>query len=215
MDIFQILASMASIISIPLAIYFARKNNNTTSEKARLDIIKTLSYRLSSAHTLTYEDIDSVYKSKLREHEIVHAQFNQEDILNDLKSDIMSNAFLENDVRNKILYNLSSIEFINSTSALDMFNRPLMPFIKLFISPFPHILFVASIITCAILLCPYIMDLVFYSIKHNSFDTEYLYQLYRDIYFYDFYLRISLICLFIFSVIIFFRKKYIKKHFHT
>lgn len=214
MDIFQILASMASIISIPLAIYFARKNNNTTSEKARLDIIKTLSYRLSSAHTLTYEDIDSVYKSKLREHEIVHVQFNQEDILNDLKSDIMSNAFLENDVRNKILYNLSSIEFINSTSALDMFNRPLMPFIKLFISPIPYIFFIASIITCAILLCPYILDIILSSIKHNSFDIEYLYRLYENIH-YNLYLRISLICLFIFSVIFFFRKKYIKKHFHT
>lgn len=214
MDIFQIIASMASIISIPLAIYYARKNNNTTSEKARLDIIKTLSYRLSSAYTLTYEDIDSVYKSKLREHEIVRAQFNQEDILNDLKSDIMSNAFLENDVRNKILYNLSSIEFINSTSALDIFNKPLMPFIRLFISPIPYIFFVASIITSVILLCPYILDLIFYSIKNNSFNAEYLYRLCAKILYYDLYLHISLICLFVFSVISFFRKKYIKKHFH-
>lgn len=213
MDIFQVLASMASIISIPLAIYFARKNNNTTSEKARLDIIKTLSYRLSSAHTLTYEDIDSVYKSKLREHEIVHAQFNQEDILNDLKSDIMSNAFLENDVRNKILYNLSSIEFMNNTSVLDMLNRPFMPFIKLFISPFPYIFFVVSIITSVILLCPYILDMILYCIEYNSFNTKYLYELYDHIH-YNLYLRISLICLFVFSVIFFFRKKYIKKHFH-
>lgn len=214
MDIFQILASMASIISIPLAIYFARKNNNTTSEKARLDIIKTLSYRLSSAHTLTYEDIDSVYKSKLREHEIVHAQFNQEDILNDLKSDIMSNAFLENDVRNKILYNLSSIEFINSTPVFDMFNKPLMPFIRLFISPIPYIFFIACIITCVILLCPSILELIFYCIKYNSFDIELLYRLCTYIY-NDIYLCTSLICLFVFSVISFFRKRYIKKHFHT
>lgn len=58
MDIFQILASMASIISIPLAVHFAWENNSTTSEKARLDIIKTLSYRLSATHALTHEDID-------------------------------------------------------------------------------------------------------------------------------------------------------------
>lgn len=214
MDIFQTLASIASIISIPLAIYFARKNNNTTSEKARLDIIKTLSYRLSSAHTLTYEDINSVYKSKLREHEIIHAQFNQEDILNDLKSDIMSNAFLENEVRNNILYNLSSIEFVNNTSVLDMLNRPFMPFIKILISPFPYIFFIASIITCSILLCPYILDMIFYSIRYNSFKAEYLYELYKGIH-YSLYLRISLIFLFTFSVICIIRKKYIKKHFHT
>lgn len=214
MDMFQVLASMASIISIPLAIYFARKNNNTTSEKARLDIIKTLSYRLSSTHTLTYEDIDAVYKSKLREHEIVHAQFNQEDILNDLKSDIMSNAFLENDVRNKILYNLSSIEFTNNTSVLDRLNRPLMPFIRIFISPIPYIFFVANVIICVILLCPYILDIIFYCIRYNSFDTEFLYRIYAYMYD-DIYLRNSLICLLVFSVIFFFRKKYIKKHFHT
>lgn len=213
MDIFQILASMASIISIPLAIYYARKNNNTTSEKARLDILKTLSYRLSATHTLTHEDIDSVYKSKLREHEIVHAKFNHEDILNDLKSDIMSNAFLENDVRNKILFNLSSIEYVHTRTFIDTVPRFLIPLMKLFISPIPYILLIASFIICIILLCPYIFEAIFYFLHPRYYDPFFLQELFNYIYENDIYLQISLICLLSLSIICFFRKKYLKKYF--
>ncbi|MCH5269671.1 MAG: hypothetical protein J1E83_02885, partial [Lachnospiraceae bacterium] len=157
MSTFEIIASISSIISIPLAIYYARKTNDTTSEKARMDILKTLSYRLSDSHNLTYDDIQSVYKSKLREHKIVNPKFTQEDILNDLKTDIMSNAFLANEVRNNILYNLSTIKFEcdKKVIIIDSFWKP---FVKLFVSPFPYILFIANIISCFILLCPYLFD---------------------------------------------------------
>lgn len=211
MNISETLASMASIISIPLAIYYARKNNNITSEKARLDILKTLSYRLSDTHTLTYEDIDSVYKSKLREHEIVHANFSQEDILNDLKSDIMSNAFLENNIRNRILNNLSSITFIHTRQSFDLIPKFLYPFIRFFISPIPCILLITSGITCTVLLSSYIFAIISYSTIHNI-DTFFLDQLYYDIYC-DLPLCISLISLLTFSVTCFFRKKYLKKYY--
>lgn len=209
MDIFQILASIASIISIPLAIHYARKNNSTTSEKARLDIIKTLSYRLSATHALTHEDIDSVYKSKLREHEIVNAQFTQEDILNDLRADIMSNAFLDNDIRNKILYNLSEINSWHSKSGLHICIY-VNPFIKLFISPLPYVIFIGNIITCIILIFPYIFDTIYYCTKYNFLDNNFLDEMYISLY-HNHYLHISLICLFVFSVICFCGKKYRKK----
>lgn len=212
MDFFQTLASMASIISIPLAVYFARKNNNTTSEKARLDIIKTLSYRLSAAHTITREDINSVYKSKLREHGIIHAQFSQEDILNDLKSDIMSNAFLENDTRNNILYNLSSIEFVKMIS--NPIPRFLIPFARLFISPIPYILLIINTIICIILLCPYIFNMIFHCIEYGYLSNSYLQDIFISIFHYDIFLYISLICLLILSVTCFFRKKYLKNVFN-
>lgn len=209
MDIFQILASMASIISIPLAVHFARKNNSTTSEKARLDIIKTLSYRLSAAHALTHEDIDSVYKSKLREHEIVNAQFTQEDILNDLRADIMSNAFLDNEIRNKILFNLSEINSQNRDPNLEIYIKPI---IRLFISPLPYVIFIGNVITCAILLFPYIFGAIYYCMVNNYLDNFFLHELYLSLY-NDRYLHIPLICLLVLFVICFFRKKYVKTFF--
>lgn len=215
MDIFQILASMASIISIPLAIYFARKNNSTTSEKARLDIIKTLSYRLSdTTYTLTHEDIDSVYKSKLREHEINQAKFNQEDILNDLKTNIMSNAFLLNDVKNNILYNLSTIDFTIKKPIYTLPGKRFVLIVKLFVSPIPYILFITNIIVCIILMCPYIFSIILRYIDYNRLDNMFLYFSFRSL-FNDLYLNIAFICLLILSVLCFFRKKYIKKYLYT
>lgn len=213
MDIFQTLASMASIISIPLAVYFARKNNSTTSEKARLDIIKTLSYKLSdTTYTLSREDINSVYKSKLREHEISHAKFSQEDIVNDLKTNIMSNAFLSNEVKNNILYNLSTIDFqVEKPSFIEYVHYN--PITRLFISPIPYILFIANIIICILLLCPYVFRTILYFLKYNQLDTEYIYRILNDIVYYDSFLKISFIILLFLSVICFFRRKYIKNNF--
>jgi len=109
MSFLQLISTIASIISIPLAVYYAHKTADATSDKARLEIIKTLSYKLSIECTLTHDDIVSVYRSKLREHKIKKAKFGIVDIVNDLKSDIMSNAFIDNQVRSQMLLNLSSI----------------------------------------------------------------------------------------------------------
>jgi len=103
------ISTFASIISIPLAVYYAHKTADATSDKARLEIIKTLSYKLSIEHTLTYDDIVSVYKSKLNEHKIRRAKFGIVEIIHDLKSDIMSNAFIDNSIRSEMLLNLSRI----------------------------------------------------------------------------------------------------------
>lgn len=213
MNMFEVLASTASIISIPLAVYFARKNNSTTSEKARLDIIKTLSYKLSdTTYTLTHKDIDSVYKSKLREHEISHAKFNEEDILNDLKTNIMSNAFLSNDVKNNILYNLSIINFTVEKPIYILQNKRFFRIIRLFVSPIPYILFITNIIVCIILLCPHVFNIILHYIDYNELDNEFLYYFFKWL-FNDHYLNIAFICLLILSVICFFRRKYIKKYF--
>lgn len=103
------ISTVASIISIPLAVYYAHKTADATSGKARLEIIKTLSYKLSIEHALTYDDIVSVYKSKLHAHKIRKAKFGIAEIIYDLKSDIMANAFIDNSIRSEMLFNLSRI----------------------------------------------------------------------------------------------------------
>lgn len=206
MSILEILASTASIISIPLAIYYARKNNTTISEKARLDIIKTLSHRLSTTHDISYNDIDSVYKSKLREHEISHAKFSREDILNDLKTDVMSNAFLNNDVKCNILSNLSKIVFPSQNNSLLPTNKLALLFVKFFVSPLPFIFLISNIIVCVLLLWPYlftiISNLLYYKFLPNNVIPALIHSLNSNI-----KIHISFTLLFILSVICFFRKK--------
>ena len=136
----QLFSALASIISIPLAVYFSKKNVSTTSDKARLDILKTLSYRLRDSKNLSYDDIHSVYSSKLREHKIKNPKFDIQDILDDLKSDIMSNAFLENQTKDKILETLSSY------SVKPMFHEKKYPSktMRLLMSPLPSIALIIS-----------------------------------------------------------------------
>lgn len=145
MSFLQLLSTIASIISVPLAIYYAHKTVDATNDKARLEIIKTLSYKLSIDYTLCYGDILSVYNSKLREHKIKKASFSITDIVHDLKSDIMSNAFIPNDIRSRMLLNLSQIH--EPPRHPEVIQGRLNFFIYRFsISPIPNIMFVISII---------------------------------------------------------------------
>lgn len=85
------------------------KTADATSNKARLEITKTFSYKLCIEYALDYDDIVSVYESKLCEHKIWKAQFAIVEIIHDLRSDIMSNVFVDNSIRGEILLNLLQV----------------------------------------------------------------------------------------------------------
>lgn len=205
---FQTIAALASIFSIPLAIYYSHKTANATSDKARLDIIKTLSYRLSATTDLSADDIKSVYQSKLREHKIKKAKFNIYDVVNDLKTDVMSNAFLENQIKNDILYNLSNI-FVENIVITKRIR--LNPMILVFFSTISTILFWISIICVAISLFPYVFSVVINIIINSGELDKVLFSNIFDNMFYDSNLHFSFILLIIFSVIMLARKIHEKK----
>lgn len=145
MSFLQVVSTIASIISIPLAIHYANKTADATNDKARLEIIKTLSYKLSIDYTLCYDDVESVYRSKLREHKIKKASFSITDVVHGLKSDVMANAFIANEIRSKMLLNLSEIHEPSKQSEIS--RGGLNHFVYRFcISPIPNIMFVLSII---------------------------------------------------------------------
>ncbi len=207
-NILQVISAIASIISIPLAIYFSRKTNHATSEKARLDIIKTVSYKLSSTRSLNYEDIASVYQSKIREHQLAHPYFSIYDIINDLKSDIMSNAFLSNNDRNELLIILSAIDtpirYINGNAISLIFKR-------FFLSPAPSILLIISVSSLILANVDKILFVISRCIENNTIDIINIIG--------ESYIESSLISRLIFaffsiSVILFLIHKYYKAHIH-
>lgn len=202
----QFISAIASIVSIPLAIYFSRKTNRATSEKARLDIIKTVSYKLSSTHILTYEDILSVYQSKIREHQLTRANFNIYDIVNDLKSDIMSNAFLSNAERNELLIILSNIRFPEEYTNRNVFS---LIFKRFFLSSTPTILLIASASSLILANLNNIILAISWSIKYNITDImDLIDMLDREITL----LSRLLFAFFSASVILFIIHKYYKMH---
>lgn len=133
--IFSIVAGLASIISIPLALYFYHKTDNITQDKARKDIVKTLSYKLGIANQITAYDICSVYNSKIREHNISNPTFTRRDVLDDLKTEIIANPLLEMHRRNDILLCLDNIEF-RFLSYEEHYGRAFTIFWRLMNSPF-------------------------------------------------------------------------------
>lgn len=219
MDFIQLVSTIASIISIPLAIYYAHKTANATSDKARLEIIKTLSYKLSLERTLDINDIVSVYNSKLREHKIRNAKFDIQDIIHDLKSDIMSNAFIENAIRSEMLLNLSNIDIEKLSSPEDVLilKSPLVNRLyNLFVSPLPGVIFVLLITINVALLAINIFDIIYfidsaiYIFNNEIQETEYL--IYKLESFYSkTYLFISFPCLIVWGIIMLIRKK-VKKN---
>lgn len=129
----QVIGTIASIMSIPLAIYFYMKANDRNYEKVRREIIKTLSYRIGEGTRVYADNIVSVYHSKIREYKIRDTVFNEKDILDDLKSDVISNAFLNGKTKDLILRQLGQIKFDTVDSVqLPKYKRIL----KLFITPF-------------------------------------------------------------------------------
>lgn len=208
-NILQVISAIASIISIPLAIYFSRKTNHATSEKARLDVIKTVSYKLSSTRSLNYEDIASVYQSKIREHQLSHTYFSINDIINDLKSDIMSNAFLSNNDRNELLIILSEIDtpirYIKRSAVSLIFKR-------FFLSPAPSILLIISVSSLILANIDKMLFLISRCIENNTID---IINIIRESYYIESNLISRLVfAFFSISVILFLIHKYYKAYTH-
>lgn len=209
MNWFNIVAGLASIISIPLAIYFSRRTSDAKSEKARLDIIKTLSFRLATTHKIEYDDFISVYKSKLRDHKISKPKFSMEDILNDLKTDIISNAFLEGTDRKEIMLMLQKLDFSKRLPIPKSYRK----LFRVFLSPLPGILLIASIVFNFALLFPYALIILRRKNLYSQYKFDFL-SYFSDAILDNAILLTGLIVMFALIVIYIARHIFIKQYFN-
>lgn len=95
-NIFQFVGTFASIFSIPLAIILYFKISDVRQNKIRLEIIRSLSYRIGDGDVLSKIEVSAVFHSKLREHNIRKPIFNEVSILEDIVADAVSNPFVTN-----------------------------------------------------------------------------------------------------------------------
>lgn len=80
-NIFQFVGTFASIFSIPLVIILYFKTSDVRQNKMRLEIIRSLSYRIGEGDMLSKMEVSAVFHSKLREHNIRKPVFNGVSIL--------------------------------------------------------------------------------------------------------------------------------------
>ena len=108
-QLFQWIGTFASIISVPLAIYFYFKTMDGKYEKVRKELLALFSNYIGAGNKLTHFYLSSVINAKLREKNIKAVHITEESIVEDLIVEIISNPLLSNDAKNGILSDLETL----------------------------------------------------------------------------------------------------------
>lgn len=108
-NFFSLLGSIASIIAIPLAIYFYLKQKEAKNDKVRKEITKILSYQIGESRELTTFEIQAVINSKLRENKIRSDSILVSETIEDLIAETMASPLLDEKRKEIILDNLKRL----------------------------------------------------------------------------------------------------------
>lgn len=108
-QILQLIGTFASIISVPLAIYFYLKTIDGKYEKVRKELISLFSNYIGSGNKLSSFYLSSVINVKLKENNLKKGSITEISIVEDLIVEIISNALLSNETKESILQDLEKI----------------------------------------------------------------------------------------------------------
>lgn len=108
-DFFSIIGSIASLISIPLAIYLYLKSKEAKFDKLKKDISRVLSYQIGDERQLSAFEIKTVISSKLRENRINSAAISVTEVIEDLVSETIASPLIGKERKTQILENLKTL----------------------------------------------------------------------------------------------------------
>ncbi|RLB93568.1 MAG: hypothetical protein DRH50_07725 [Deltaproteobacteria bacterium] len=108
-ELLQIIGSVASIASIPLAVFLYLRQREAKFRKLRSEIAKTLSYKIGEDSVISLFELESVIESKAREYGINPALIPPDGIIEDLVADTISNPMLESERKKKVVENLQDV----------------------------------------------------------------------------------------------------------
>ena len=105
----QILGSIASIGSIPLAIYLYLKSREAKYANVRREIVRVLSFQIGEGRDLTTFEVQAVIESKIREHRLKPKSITAAEIVEDLVSETISSPMLHGNQKSEIVESLRRI----------------------------------------------------------------------------------------------------------
>ncbi len=108
-DFFSMIGSIASLVSLPLAIYLYLKSREAKFDKLKKEIARVLSYQIGDERQLTTFEIKTVISSKLRENRINSDLISVSEIIEDLVSETISSPLISKDRKTEILENMRKI----------------------------------------------------------------------------------------------------------
>ncbi len=108
-QLLQWIGTFASIISVPLAVFFYYKTIDGKYEKVKKDLISLFSSYIGTGNKLSLFYISSVINAKLRENNLKVGCITTNSIIEDLIVEIISNPLLNNAAKKSILYDLETL----------------------------------------------------------------------------------------------------------
>lgn len=108
-QLLQWIGTFASIISVPLAIFFYYKTIDGKYEKVKKELINLFSSYIGTGNKLSLFYISSVINAKLRENNLKAGCITTNSIIEDLIVEIISNPLLNNEAKKSILYDLETL----------------------------------------------------------------------------------------------------------
>jgi len=108
-EMLQIIGSIASIVSIPLAIYLFLKSRVQKYIDIRRDIVNRLSFQIGEGRKLTLFEIQSVIESRVRENRIKPNVIRPDEIIEDLVTITINSPLLESSRKGEIVSSLSEL----------------------------------------------------------------------------------------------------------
>ena len=105
-NLLSYIGSIASVGSIPLAIYLFLKSKEDKIDNVRRQILKIISYQIGENRLLSEFEINKIINSNIRNNKLDRHSISMENILEDLVSDTVSSPLLNTDRKDEILKNL-------------------------------------------------------------------------------------------------------------
>lgn len=108
-QLLQWIGTFASIISVPLAIFFYYKTIDGKYEKVKKELVSLFSTYIGAGNKLSLFYLSSVINAKLRESNLKAGSITTISIIEDLIVEIISNPLLANDAKKSILSDLEML----------------------------------------------------------------------------------------------------------
>lgn len=114
----QIIGSIASIGSIPLAIYFFLKSQVQKYLDIRREIVNRLSFQIGEGRKLSLFEIQAVIESRVRDNRIKSGVIRPDEIIEDLVTETINSPLLESARKEEIVISLSELHSLGKLHAL-------------------------------------------------------------------------------------------------
>ena len=108
-ELLQIIGSVASIVSVPLAVFLYLRQREAKFRKLRSEISRTLSYKIGEDSKINLFELESVIEAKAREHGMNPSLIPPDGIIEDLVAETISNPMLESKRKEKVVENLQDV----------------------------------------------------------------------------------------------------------